>query len=89
MIRLPLFLILILTAMTARNAMAQVGLDQLPTLLPGRTAAQNALWLENELTARFNGVTVSVGTGTGAPVPEALIVSPPLVLSEFTVIVPP
>lgn len=27
--------------------------DDLATLTPGRTAAQNALWVENELTARF------------------------------------
>ncbi len=29
-------------------------LDELPRLTSGRTAAQNALWIENELTARFN-----------------------------------
>jgi hypothetical protein len=28
--------------------------DDLPRLIPGRTAAQNALWIENPLSARFN-----------------------------------
>ena len=28
--------------------------DDLPRLVPGRTAAQNALWIENPLSARFN-----------------------------------
>ena len=31
-----------------------VGIADLPQLAPGRTAAQNALWIENPLTARFN-----------------------------------
>jgi len=30
------------------------GLDDLANLAPGRTAAQNALWIENPLSARFN-----------------------------------
>ncbi|MGB2808807.1 MAG: DUF2961 domain-containing protein, partial [Sedimentisphaerales bacterium] len=30
------------------------GLDDLARLTPGRTAAQNALWSENPLSARFN-----------------------------------
>jgi hypothetical protein len=30
------------------------GLDDLARLIPGRTAAQNALWSENPLSARFN-----------------------------------
>jgi hypothetical protein len=29
-------------------------LDDLPSLTPGRTRAENALWIENELSARFN-----------------------------------
>ena len=41
--------------LAAPGALAQtIGLDDLPTLLPGRTAAQNALWIENSLSARFN-----------------------------------
>jgi hypothetical protein len=30
------------------------GIDDLPRLLSGRTRAENALWIENPLTARFN-----------------------------------
>jgi hypothetical protein len=41
--------------MAAPLAMAQTtGFDDLPTLLPGRTAAKNALWLEDDLRVRFN-----------------------------------
>lgn len=29
------------------SAFAQANLDELPSLLPGRTVAQNALWIEN------------------------------------------
>ncbi len=46
-----------LLSIAACSALAQTGpgdLRDLPTLLPGRTAAQNALWIENELSARFN-----------------------------------
>ena len=35
------------------SAVAQFRFDDLPTLLPGRTAAKNALWLENPLSKRF------------------------------------
>ena len=37
----------------AQGAVAQVGLGDLPTLSPGRTATKNALWLENPLSTRF------------------------------------
>ena len=37
----------------AGNALSQLRLDDLPSLLPGRTAAQNALWIENEPRLRF------------------------------------
>jgi len=37
-----------------RVALAQPGIGDLSNLTPGRTVAQNALWIENELTARFN-----------------------------------
>jgi hypothetical protein len=36
------------------SADAQNGYDTLPTLLPGHTAAKNALWRENDLIARFH-----------------------------------
>ena len=45
-----------LTAVVALGQIADPGLAirDLPTLNPGRTAAQNALWIENPLSARFN-----------------------------------
>ncbi len=39
---------------TARPAGAQFRLDDLPTLSPGRTGMQNALWVENEAGQRFD-----------------------------------
>jgi Protein of unknown function (DUF2961) len=39
----------------ALPALAQVGdLEALPQLSPGQTKAENALWIENALSARFN-----------------------------------
>ena len=40
-------------AVTPANTMP-FGMDNLPRLLPGRTAAENALWIENPLSARFH-----------------------------------
>jgi hypothetical protein len=51
---LAIGLSMLLPVLTARDAAAQNGLEDLPVLQPGRTAARNALWIENELTARFN-----------------------------------
>lgn len=48
---LPSLCLLLLAAVPTH---AQVALDDLATLTPGRTGNQNALWIENELTARFN-----------------------------------
>ena len=46
--------VLIIT-LTITSVSGQVsGLDDLAKLMPGRTAAQNALWSENPLSARFN-----------------------------------
>ena len=36
------------------GAQAQYDMSDLARLRPGRTAAQNALWIENALSARFN-----------------------------------
>jgi len=46
-------------ALTAIIGLGQIvgpdtAIRELPTLEPGRTAAQNALWIENPLSARFN-----------------------------------
>jgi hypothetical protein len=38
----------------AQGALAQSDVSDLSNLTPGRTVAQNALWIENELSARFN-----------------------------------
>lgn len=38
----------------AANRAQGAGWDDLAELTPGRTRAENALWIENELTARFN-----------------------------------
>jgi hypothetical protein len=46
--------ILILMLVTAPASGQISGLDDLAKLTPGRTAAQNALWSENPLSARFN-----------------------------------
>jgi lysophospholipase L1-like esterase len=55
MTRLRLLLILALSAMAAQDAVAQIGLDNLSSLSPGHSAAKNALWRENPLSARFHG----------------------------------
>jgi hypothetical protein len=52
--RLPLTLCVLLIAAQSTMAQQMNGLDGLPTLLPGRTAAINALWRENELSTRFH-----------------------------------
>ncbi len=47
----------LLTALLPFTASASAGLSELPdlpTLTPGRTRAENALWIETPLTARFN-----------------------------------
>ena len=46
--------ILIITLAIAPVSGQISGLDNLARLMPGRTAAQNALWSENPLSARFN-----------------------------------
>ncbi|HNS20569.1 MAG TPA: DUF2961 domain-containing protein [Sedimentisphaerales bacterium] len=43
-----------LVLLLGRVASSDDGLSCLPELTPGRTAAQNALWIENPLGARFN-----------------------------------
>ena len=51
----PLTLAGLLIAASARPAPGQtLGLEDLATLAPGRTKAENALWIENPLSARFN-----------------------------------
>jgi len=40
--------------MTIGQAALDGGISDLPQLVPGRTVAQNALWIENALSARFN-----------------------------------
>lgn len=53
--RSPLNAIAICLAFVAADALAQPApLDNLPRLTPGRTRAENALWIENRLSARFN-----------------------------------
>ena len=37
----------------AQNALAQVRVDDLPTLLPGKTEMQNGLWVETPLDRQF------------------------------------
>jgi hypothetical protein len=54
MIRFCLPLTLCVLLSLSRAALAQPGISDLPTLTPGKTAAENALWIENELSARFN-----------------------------------
>jgi hypothetical protein len=51
MIRTSLLCALLMLA--AQNASAQVRIDDLPTLLPGRTEMQNGLWLETPLNRQF------------------------------------
>ena len=59
----------ILTAIAGRPASGQgIDLESLPRLEPGRTRAENALWIENPLSARFNSsrrVTVADLKGPG------------------------
>jgi hypothetical protein len=43
-----------LGALCDHSAVAQIRLDALPTLLPGRTAAKNALYTENNIGLRFH-----------------------------------
>ena len=51
----PYFAILGATLLWLAPARGQpLGLDNLASLTPGRTRAENALWIENALTARFN-----------------------------------
>ncbi len=54
MIRFNLLLASSLLLIVSQRALGEPGLSDLPTLQPGRTAAQNALWLENDLSVRFN-----------------------------------
>ena len=53
MIRKTFPLSLCLLCAVAGSALAQLKFDDLPSLLPGRTAAQNALWIENAPSLRF------------------------------------
>jgi hypothetical protein len=48
------FSVFLATALFGQISKSQVSTEQLPILTPGRTAAQNALWLENDLKTRFN-----------------------------------
>ena len=54
MIRAKCLLTLSVLLIASRPALGEPGLSDLPTLQPGRTVAQNALWLENDLSLRFN-----------------------------------
>ena len=54
MLRFHFPLTLCVLLVLGQVALAQPGISDLPTLTPGKTAAQNALWIENELSARFN-----------------------------------
>jgi hypothetical protein len=50
---MTLYLIVVITTLGQVGGF-EAGLSDLPQLTPGRTAAQNALWIENPLSARFN-----------------------------------
>ena len=53
----PLFSSLAFVALLATGASAQPGTwDDLARLTPGRTRTENALWIENALSARFNSL---------------------------------
>jgi hypothetical protein len=54
MIRANFLLTLSLLLIVSQPALGEPGLSDLPTLQPGHTAARNALWLENDLSVRFN-----------------------------------
>jgi hypothetical protein len=54
MIRANFLLTLSVLLIASQPALGQPGLSDLPTLQPGRTVAQNALWIENDLSLRFN-----------------------------------
>jgi hypothetical protein len=46
--------VLVVAGALGQAANPEAGIADLARLTPGRTAAQNALWIENALTARFN-----------------------------------
>ncbi len=46
--------VFVATMALGHAACLAAGISDLPQLTPGRTAAQNALWVENALSARFN-----------------------------------
>jgi hypothetical protein len=46
-------LVCALLSLAAQNAVAQVRVDDLPTLLPGKTEMQNGLWVETPLNRQF------------------------------------
>ncbi len=50
----PFVLALAVALLTSSVTGVRAGWDSLPQLTPGRTQAENALWIENPLTARFN-----------------------------------
>ncbi len=53
--RFPLTALALWTGLCGNLARGQTaGLEDLPKLTPGRTKAENALWIENPLSARFN-----------------------------------
>jgi hypothetical protein len=54
MIQLRPFLVLGGLLLLSQGVVAQSRVADLPTLEPGRTLAKNALWIENELSGRFN-----------------------------------
>ena len=69
-----------------------LGVEDLPTLSPGRTRAENALWIENALSARFNSskrVVVADLAGPGRitmmhfAMPEALKLNRDLLLRMY------
>ena len=46
--------IIVITLAIAPKTTSIMNIDDLPQLISGRTAARNALWIENPLSARFN-----------------------------------
>jgi hypothetical protein len=52
--KLNVLYVSVATMALGQTAGLNAGMSDLPQLTPGRTAAQNALWIENALSARFN-----------------------------------